>query len=237
MSFSRLPYELRCHIWSLAVEPRRITNVRVERSKASFRKKDRDQGKDILYETSLTPAPALMHLCRESRQLAPYQQAFTSGTEPRWTWVNFDLDTFCVTSLYNIHSLVSHRSDVQRLQIRTDDDLDWYESATYGGALGILSEFANLEEIQIVLQPGDVMWEDVYTQWDMGGYNGIIKFIDEGSGLMLNGLQLRMVSDWRMIFSFDAEGNPPEPNQLAEAIQWAGDEDAHITLAQMHGMP
>jgi hypothetical protein len=234
MSFGSLPYALRCHIWTLAVEPRRITNMRIHKSKEKFSKKDRDKGKDVLYETSSTPAPALMHVCHESRQVAPYQRAFTAGTNPRWTWVNFEQDTFAVTGLYGIHDLVSHQSEVQRLHVRTDDDWDWYESATNGGALNILHEFDKLREIQIVLQSGDVMWENVYTEWGLAGHKSRAKFIDEGSGIVLTGEQLQMVTDWRTIFSFDSDGNPPEPEQLSDEIQWAADGDSHLTLAQIH---
>lgn len=124
MSFASLPFELRSRIWSLAVVPRHITKVRTKKSDGSFSKKQRQKGKDILYETTSTPPPALMHVCHESRQQAPYQRAFTAGTEPRWTWVNFELDIFCVSNLYALADIVSHRSEVQRLQIRTNDHPD-----------------------------------------------------------------------------------------------------------------
>ncbi|KAK3186922.1 hypothetical protein K4F52_004366 [Lecanicillium sp. MT-2017a] len=98
-AFARLPYELRSHIWELAAEPRHIT-VRTEKIEWPLKKKSRRQ--NTRYETASTPAPAVMYVCRESRQHAPYQRAFTAGTDPRWTW-----------------------SKIQRLQIRTDDDYDW----------------------------------------------------------------------------------------------------------------
>jgi hypothetical protein len=157
MSFASLPSELRSRIWSLAVAPRRITKVRAKKSDGSFSKKQRQQGKDILYETTSTRPPALMHLCHESRQQAPYQRAFTAGTEPRWTWVNFELDIFCVSSLYAIKDVVSHQSKVQRLQIQTDDHLDWYKSATSYNRLSILFKLKSLREIQVVLKPSDLM--------------------------------------------------------------------------------
>ncbi|KAL7958524.1 hypothetical protein V8C34DRAFT_282534 [Trichoderma compactum] len=164
MSFSGLPFELRSLIWSLAVAPRRITKMLAQKSHGSFSKKQRQRGKDILYETTSTPPPALMHVCRESRQQAPYQRAFTAGTEPRWTWVNFELDIFCVSSLYAIGDTVSHRSEVQRLEIRTDDHLDWYESATRCNGLSILVKLESLREIQVVLEPGDLMWTNTASR-------------------------------------------------------------------------
>lgn len=207
----------------------------MKKSDGSFSKKQRQRGRDILYETTSTPAPALMHVCRESRQHAPYQRAFTAGSEPRWTWVNFELDIFSVSSLYSIRDIVPHRSEVQRLQIRTDDDNDWYESATTYNGLGILYEFVNLREIRVVIEPGDLMWADVFAQWSFGYCpRENITFLDEGSGLVLTGLQLRLVADWRLVFSFDSEGNPPEADRLSEEIEHALDDTWHLSMAQMH---
>ncbi|PNP43574.1 hypothetical protein TGAMA5MH_04546 [Trichoderma gamsii] len=233
MSFASLPFELRSLIWSLAVAPRRIT-ITKKKSNRSFSKEQYQQGKNILYQTSSTPPPALMHVCRESRQQAPYTRAFTAGSEPRWTWINFEVDILCVTSLYAIPDLLSHRSEIQRLQIRTDDDLDWYESATNYNGLSILSELERLREIRVVLEPGDLMWGDVFTDWGFGHCpEDNITFLDEGSGLVLTGPQLKMVLDWRMVFAFGSEGNPPDPDSLSDEIAFALDDSWHMTLAQM----
>ncbi|KAM0261141.1 hypothetical protein ACHAQJ_002403 [Trichoderma viride] len=234
MSFASLPFELRSHIWSLAVAPRHITKVRAKKSNGSFSKKQRQQGKDILYETTSTPPPALMHVCHESRQQAPYQRAFTAGTEPRWTWVNFELDIFCVSSLHAIKNLVSPRSEVQRLQIRTDDLIDWFESATNYDGLSILFELKSLREIQVVLEPGDLMWGVVFAGWSFGCCpRDNITFLNEGSGLVLSGSQLKMAGDWQTVFSFDSRGNPPDPDRLSAEIGRALDDSYHMTLAQM----
>lgn len=233
MSFASLPFELRSLIWSLAVVPRRIT-ITKKKSNRSFSKEQYQQGKNILYQTSSTPPPALMHVCRESRQQAPYTRAFTAGSEPRWTWINFEVDILCVTSLYAIPDLLSHRSEIQRLQIRTDDDLDWYESATNYNGLSILSELERLREIRVVLEPGDLMWGDVFTDWGFGHCpEDNITFLDEGSGLVLTGPQLKMVLDWRMVFAFGSEGNPPDPDSLSDEIAFALDDSWHMTLTQM----
>ncbi|KAL6794031.1 hypothetical protein J3E68DRAFT_427538 [Trichoderma sp. SZMC 28012] len=215
MSFASLPFELRSRIWSLAVVPRHITKVRAKRSNGNFTKKQHQKGKDILYETTSTPPPALMH--------------------PRWTWVNFELDIFCVSNLYALADIVSHRSEVQRLRIRTDDHPDWYESATRYNGLSTLSKMESLREIQVVLEPGDLMWGDVFADYGFGCCpKDNITFLDEGSGLVLTGPQLKMVGDWRIVFSFDSEGNPPDPDRLSDEIDHALDDFWHMTLAQMH---
>ncbi|KAG9256373.1 uncharacterized protein F5Z01DRAFT_680327 [Emericellopsis atlantica] len=209
MSFAQLPFELRTYIWSLTdIEPRCITN-------------HRRKGLDILYETTSAPPPAVVQVCREARQYAPYRRAFTAGTEPRWTWVNFALDIFCVSSIMSLGDIKSHRGEIQRLHIRTDDDEDWYYNLADYNAMRPLCEFDSLVEVRTVLEPGDWWWGEIWA--------------DESSGLVLSGPQLRMVRDWHFIFSFDSDGNPPSPERLlSDEIAWAWDETMHLTFAQMY---
>lgn len=216
MSFASLPYELRLHIWSLAIEPRHITGVRREMSDGKFKKKQRLRGMDILYETTSTPPPAVMQVCREARQHAPYQRSFTAGTEARWTWVNFDVDIFYVTSVWSVGEIGSHRSDIQRLHIRTDDDeSDWGEAVVHLGALRDLKDFTSLREVKIYLEPGDLRWGRVVTSHIFPHCpNENVALVDEGSGLVLTGRQLELVYDWRVYMSFDWD--PPDPARLEE---------------------
>lgn len=191
-SFSRLPYELRSYIWSITAEPRHITNMRAERREITVaRGKKAELKTEILYETTATPPPAVVQVCPESRQHAPYQRGFTAGIEPRWTWVNFEVDIFCITSVYNLEDIVSHRSQVQRLKIRTVEDDDWYETVTYGSGLRDLCKFPELREVQVALEMGDFMWADVSSP---SGWNHFslcpranVSFLDEWSGLVLTG--------------------------------------------------
>ncbi|KAL2209755.1 hypothetical protein CC79DRAFT_460866 [Sarocladium strictum] len=233
MSFNGLPFELRLAIWSLAAESRRITNMRILENPGEFRKKHRNKGHHIRCEATATPAPALMHVCRESRQHAPYQRAFTRGTEPRWTWVNFKLDVFCVTSLRLLPGLASHYSEIQRVRIQTNDDVDWYEDATMFNALEPLLEFEIIRDIQVVLELGDLWWADVYAHHAFDGYGGEKSFIDESTGLTLTGEQLTMAFDWELFFAFGRDGNPPAPDDIEGAIAWANDSSAHLTMAQI----
>lgn len=213
--------------------PRHITITVKRDSRSSI--KQRQQDKDILYEASSAPPPALMHVCRESRHQAPYTRAFTAGSKPRWTWVNFELDVFCVSSLFAFPDLFSHRLEIQRLQIRTDDDNDWYSAATHLWRLAILWEIENLREIQIVLEPGDLNWAHVFQEVCIGRCSrDNITFLDKGSGLVLTGDQLVMVYDWHAEFSFDSEGNPPDPDRLSDEIEHALEDSWHMTMAQMH---
>lgn len=234
MSFASLPYELRSHIWSLAVEPRRITEVHREKSNGNFRIKQRRRGMDILYEATSTPPPAVMQVCREARQHAPYQRCFTVGTEARWTWVNFEVDIFCVTSVYSIADIVSHRSDIQRLQIRTDDDDDWSEATAHFGVLRVLNDFTSLREVKIILEPGDLRWGEVVAGQNFGHCpSENVALVDEGSGLVLTGPQLRLVADWKLHVSFDYGGYPPDLDRLSEEIAYLHEGFWHMGLARM----
>ena len=236
MSFASLPYELRSHIWSLAVEPRRITEVHREKSDGKFKIKQRRRGMDILYETTSTPPPAVMQVCREARQHAPYQRCFTAGTEARWTWVNFGVDIFCVRSVFFIEDIVEHRSDVQRLEIRTDEDWDWYEGVIYHRALDILSDFTGLRKIKIILEPGDLARWNHAAGWLDHGHCPMenITFVDERSGLALTKSQLGLVAAWRMLLPFERPKNPPDPDRLSEEIADTHGGRRGMSMAQMY---
>lgn len=136
-----------------------------------------------------------------------------------------------------MRSIVSHRSDIQRLEIRTDDDDDWYDAATIYNGMDILREFTSLREIQVVMEPGDLMWADVYANWHTFTLcpQANVMFIEEMSGLVLTGPQLQMVDDWRTFYSFDSEGNPPDPDMLSESIEYdlSG---YYLSLTDMHNI-
>jgi hypothetical protein len=66
--FSRLPYELRVRIWDMTVEPRTI-DVEVRR---------RDHLQNVgKFLTSSAEVPAVLQVCRESRNYGLYQRAFS----------------------------------------------------------------------------------------------------------------------------------------------------------------
>ncbi|KAG9254812.1 uncharacterized protein F5Z01DRAFT_681325 [Emericellopsis atlantica] len=161
MSFASLPYELRSHIWSLAVEPRRIHGVRMER-------------------------------------------CFT---------VNFEVDIFCVTSLYCI--------------------ADISESVNHFGVLNVLDDFISLREIKIILEPGDLRWGTSILGHNLERCPNIT-FVDEHSGLALTGPQLRLAEEWRIRLSFDIAGYPPDPDRLSEEIAHARLGFWRMSMAEMY---
>ncbi|CRK30699.1 hypothetical protein BN1708_015838 [Verticillium longisporum] len=99
--FSRLPTELRLHIWNLAAEPRRVMILGI--SCYSY-----EGGAMVGHElfTSRTPVPAVLHACCEARQLPSYRKAFASQfasapeSKQDYVWVDFAADTIqCSESL------------------------------------------------------------------------------------------------------------------------------------------
>ncbi|EHK21673.1 uncharacterized protein TRIVIDRAFT_131867, partial [Trichoderma virens Gv29-8] len=71
------------------------------------------------YFASMIPQAELMHVCRESRQLAPYQKAFFTtlpgDSETRYIWVNFNEDMICLEH-HHLSALDPHADDIQRLR-------------------------------------------------------------------------------------------------------------------------
>lgn len=237
MSFADLPYELRSHIWSLVADPRRITGVRMEKSDGKFKPKQRRRGLDILYETTSTPPPAVVQVCREARRHAPYQRCFIAGTEARWTWVNFKVDIFYVTDTFAVSDIKSHRSDIQRLQISTVDDHDWGEGVVHLHALEELRDFTNLKEVKIMLEAGDFRWGHKVQHGFYSHPEDIFTFVDERAGLALTAPQLRLVESWARVLSYSRfRGNPPSPDRLSEAIASAHQPGAfgRMSMAQMY---
>jgi hypothetical protein len=57
-----------------------------------------------------------------------------------------------------------------------------------------------------------------------------IKFIDNSSGLILNGYQLWAVTDWGTYHSWDGKGKIKDINNLREEIELATD-DTHLSLS------
>ncbi|OAQ94960.1 hypothetical protein VFPFJ_01069 [Purpureocillium lilacinum] len=116
--FPLLPLELRQRVWELTVEPR-LVEVRF--------KLDHDENPDgkpkALHVTSSTPVPATLHTCREARThgLSMYQRAFTIGAEPRYVWVNYEMDTISVgdtsLSLIDAEKLLIRRLRTERAGI------------------------------------------------------------------------------------------------------------------------
>jgi hypothetical protein len=112
--FSKLPTKLRVYIWELAIFTRliKISNITPEP-----RRHD-----NTVYVKTCTPCPAFMHACRESRSYARYQRSFDYGSDPRYTFVNFDFDMIsCAWIDFESCFFDKHRSGIRRARVLVTD--------------------------------------------------------------------------------------------------------------------
>ncbi|KAK3398742.1 hypothetical protein B0T20DRAFT_411893 [Sordaria brevicollis] len=137
--FPRLPWELRAMIWKFAVVSREV-DVRVVTR--------RIQGKLRIQLLSGTPPPAIVQVCKESRDLGVYQKAFaeipvnTFDFQRKYVWINWEYDTIRVmmTNLGHFR-YESIQNSIQRLSIDRD--------RLYSGEIDDLQGFKNLKQLYI----------------------------------------------------------------------------------------
>ncbi|RSL72596.1 hypothetical protein CEP53_000992 [Fusarium sp. AF-6] len=149
--FPRLPFELRARIWEMTVEPRQV-EFRIKTPIWTFR---------TLYATSTTPIPAVMQACHESRNLGLYQRGLEVGDEPRYIWVNFDIDLISIGKT-GFHKLDHYRRIVRRLKFQAENSSDFFHSVSREW-----KEFTNLSEMYVVCEDGVMAWQDAweYLSW------------------------------------------------------------------------
>ncbi|GFF29368.1 hypothetical protein IFM51744_00824 [Aspergillus udagawae] len=183
--FPRLPFELRARIWQLTVEPRTV-EVRVK-------KDDGLRGK-ILHVTSSTPVPAVLQVCHEARNQGLYQQAFKfpSGVEPRYVWVNFEIDMISIGDTYFDTIEPAEQQLIRRLTIQRENTDSFFRSESLE-----LQMYSNLEEMHVICEDGLLAWQDAweYVYWPCPKEN--LRFIDKETGQIAVGEDLdRMADEW-----------------------------------------
>jgi hypothetical protein len=183
--FPRLPFELRARIWQLTVEPRTV-EVRVK-------KDDGLRGK-ILHVTSSTPVPAVLQVCHEARNQGLYQQAFKfpSGVEPRYVWVNFEIDMISIGDTYFDTIEPAEQLLIRRLTIQRENTDSFFRSESLE-----LQMYSNLEEMHVICEDGLLAWQDAweYVYWPCPKEN--LRFIDKETGQIAVGEDLdRMADEW-----------------------------------------
>jgi hypothetical protein len=94
--FPRLPLELRICIWKMTIAPREV----VVKEKPTWVEENGQSIRKTLCLKSPTPVPAVLHANHEARSTltALYTQAYNSGVQPRYIWVNFNIDIICITA-------------------------------------------------------------------------------------------------------------------------------------------
>lgn len=110
--FPRLPLELRQRIWEIsAQQPRELP--------MQYAVDDEQTPKRIRHWYSPTKAPALLYTCAESRshlQSNIYSRAFKTGSHPRYTWVNFEVDTIRIPQEL-LRSIVDEWNPIRHLAL------------------------------------------------------------------------------------------------------------------------
>lgn len=179
--FPRLPLELREQIWKGTVEPRTV-EIRA--------RKQPDRQTRL---TSSTPVPAMLHSCREARNLGLYQQArfvvdTHQGREWRYVWLNWDVDTVDMgTSEFRYYNSIASR--IKRLRFSRENGDEFF----YNTEKRELMKFVNAEEIYVDCADGLWMWGGAYYEhaWPCGRDN--VVFIDSFDGRVAKGLELETI--------------------------------------------
>ncbi|CAM1508947.1 Fc.00g026860.m01.CDS01 [Cosmosporella sp. VM-42] len=189
--FSRLAPELRAQIWGLAAAPR-IVHIRITETSRNYS------------YVSLNPPPAIMHVCKESRQHAPYQKAFFTTfpgkpeSEVSYIWVNFQEDMVCIAD-EKVERLAPHEADIQRLRFTVPTGYfgDIFYDYWFHHSNEVLEEFTALRELHLAIVDHVLIWG---TTVSGPGYGGCprenVRFLDVKTGLLLTGPQLEMAYNW-----------------------------------------
>ncbi|KAL6806221.1 hypothetical protein J3E68DRAFT_390643 [Trichoderma sp. SZMC 28012] len=156
--FSDLPFELRSTIWMLTIELRTVEirfEIRFEIGRVLFGKKRPATTRlGILYGSSPTPVPAALHTCHEARSLLAqhYERAFTHGTEPRYVWVNFDMDIVSIRRSSFVWT-GPEAPRIRRLKFARECDEYYLHEENLE-----LAMFCNVQEIYVVCADGPKAW-------------------------------------------------------------------------------
>ncbi|KAL7895632.1 hypothetical protein HDV63DRAFT_381904 [Trichoderma sp. SZMC 28014] len=188
--FPRLPFDIRSQIWALAAYPRLI-HVR------TTPKPDCPASLGN-YFASMIPQAELMHVCRESRQLAPYQKAFFTtlpgDSEARYIWVNFNEDMICLEN-HHLSALGPHAADIQRLRftVPTGREFEWWDEPFTRFTSSKFTMFTALREVLVISH--DILWGS------QTGLYGIcppenVRFLDIQTGLMFTKPQIDLAEEW-----------------------------------------
>ncbi|KAL7908159.1 hypothetical protein GGI35DRAFT_55267 [Trichoderma velutinum] len=227
--FPRLPIELRIRIWNLTAFPRMV-HVKLQSG-------SRWGNFGLQYTATSTPCPSVVQVCQESRRHAPYQRAFTNGFEPRYIWVNFEIDMICNDNCKSPLTLEPHEQDIQRLRFSIDGEMAYDYFSHCGGRE--LEKFTNIKEIHLAVDRKiagfsvDYLADTVNRCFNE--HDDKVKFLDVGSGYMMNANQVRISSDWSNYYSFDGYGKA-NIDTFEEDTWWIEDFGYILTLSEMHAI-
>ncbi|KID59421.1 hypothetical protein MAN_10726, partial [Metarhizium hybridum] len=190
--FPRLPFELRALIWALAAQPRTVRlRAKFERRLTRPNHQHNKYTSEIACLFSPAPVPATLHTCRESRRQSPYEKLFYSQeTEPRYVWVNFDLDMLDVGEAF-FEYLEHHGSRVRRLKFEAQNfDECWFHFDSKK-----LVWFTNLVECHVVSGDGLGAWWGAWEDFYWSCKREDLIFIDKETGQRMNSYEVDEMMD------------------------------------------
>ena len=151
--FARLPAELRVRVWELVDPEPRVVELRRHMVETKTKKK-RGPSEQI---RCLSAAPAILHVCRESRRIAIqeklYERAFVR--DQGYTWVNYKVDMISVGSL-DFWWFEAEVPLIQRFRFESDNDECFFHFQTKR-----LLNLTSLRELHIVCLDSVTYWVDV----------------------------------------------------------------------------
>lgn len=120
--FELLPLELRHRVWELSMEPRRVP---VGRFRPVVTGSSPPPRPPRIAPPRIAP-PAVLHVCAESRSYLQryYLRAFAETSPPRYTLINFDMDTVCTRQETVLDLYENFRADffrIKHLSVDTND--------------------------------------------------------------------------------------------------------------------
>lgn len=119
--------ELQLSIWRAALqEPRVVTIDLVEITLQYGQICNKD---DILCFSARSPPPPVMSTCTDSRAeaMSVYTKAFKDGTKPRYTYINFDIDTIVMEASSLASSAPEDRMAIRHLALMVYDFMEYEE--------------------------------------------------------------------------------------------------------------
>ncbi|KAM6477838.1 hypothetical protein HDV62DRAFT_372234 [Trichoderma sp. SZMC 28011] len=211
--FPRLPFEIRSQIWALAVYPR-LLHIRITPKKDTL-------GNSYLHYASMIPQAELMHVCRESRQLAPYRKAFFTtlpgDCEARYIWVNFDEDMISLQD-EKLGGLAPHAAEIQRLRfmVPTGSYREYWEDTFHRYPDTHFKRFTALRELHFALSKGYGMLG--YAHYGTCPPDNV-RYVNIHTGLMLTWAQSEMMDDW----AWRKGGLVEDMDNFDEELEWVVD--------------
>ncbi|KAH0525261.1 hypothetical protein TsFJ059_007652 [Trichoderma semiorbis] len=209
--FPRLPFEIRSQIWALAVYPR-LLHIRIT---------PKPDTPGYFDYASMIPQAELMHVCRESRQLAPYRKAFFTtlpgDCEARYIWVNFDEDMISIQD-EKMERLFPHAADIQRLRfmVPTGSYREYWEDTFHRYPDTHFGMFTALWELHFALSKG-------YAMMGYANYGTCppdnVRYVNIHGGWMLTEAQVEMMDEWQ----WRKGGLVEDMDNFDEELEWVVD--------------